>query len=358
MGGSVKVRYDVSHVPPARRLRVVRDPEPGERAELPGELVRYRVWPAEELGSFPPVEWLIPRRLPARELVVFWGRGDTFKSFCAFDWAAQLAHQGHTVLYVAAEGASGLRAREAAWRAHHGVESFDGRLHVMPASVNLHDPEAVERWIRAMRLQLPEDPVLVVIDTLARNYVGGDENNPKDLGLFVDGCERIRVELRTAVLVIHHSTKDGKAERGVEALRNASFAMYRFKREGGRGGLVTVACDRMKDASPPPDWRLRPVVVPLPEIDADASSLVVSSAATELGQNGRAAAELSPAEAELLAAMRGEDSGVVPAEIAERLGWGSTKFRTTAKSLQSRGMVKAVGSTSNRVYTLTDKGRG
>jgi hypothetical protein len=50
------------------------------------------------------------------------------------------------------------------------------------------------------------------------------------MGLFVEGCEFIRKELGPTVLVIHHTTKDGKTERGTESLRNATFAMFEAER--------------------------------------------------------------------------------------------------------------------------------
>lgn len=244
-------QYDVSHVEPALPFPLRRNGNVlANRIELPPELERYRIYTEDELGSFPPVDWLIPRYLAAGELTVFYGKGDTYKTFAALDWGALLARGDLLVIYVAAEGASGMLARVGAWKKYRAVERLP-KLRVMPSNVNLHDPEAVKHWIEAMRLQLGEEtPVLVIVDTLARNFVGGDESSPRDMGMFVEGVERIRRELRTAVLVLHHSTKAGDTERGTESLRNASFAMYEFKRTGGRPGAVSVTCDRMKEAEP------------------------------------------------------------------------------------------------------------
>src|SRR5207244_7298239 len=94
-------------------------------------------------------------------------------------------------------------------------------------------------------------------------------NSAQDMGLFVEGCELVRREHGCTVLVVHHSTKDGSSERGGEALRNASFAMYRFEKAVG-GRTVTVTCDRMKDAAPPAEVVLTPVLVG----EGEGSSLV------------------------------------------------------------------------------------
>jgi hypothetical protein len=113
-------------------------------------------------------------------------------------------------------------------------------------------------------------PDLIIVDTLARNFLG-DESSPRDMGLFVDGLERIRRVIGTAVLVVHHTMKsDPQRERGTEALRAASFAMYKVSNPQARtrqgGGSVNLECDRMKDARVPAPLRVefKPV-----ELDVD-----------------------------------------------------------------------------------------
>jgi hypothetical protein len=234
---------------------------------------RFRLYSAEELGQFPKVEWQpgLEGVLPKRELVELYGPGDSFKSFVALDWACHLSSAGHDALYVAAEGASGIQGRIEAWKIHHNITSLPC-LKVMPTSLRMQEPGDVREFVDAIKSQLGTDrPVLVVIDTLARNFVGGNENSALDLGLFVDGAETVRNAFDCTVLVVHHSTKDGSSERGGESLRNASFAMYRFERGKDRL-MVTVTCERMKDAEPPRAVVIRPEVVQLE--DDDRSSLV------------------------------------------------------------------------------------
>jgi putative DNA primase/helicase len=152
------------------------------------------------------VEWLIPGWLAARELTVLYGPGGSYKSFIALTWACQLAVDGKTIIYVAAEGVSGVRARVAAWQVANRVRTLPSLLFV-PESVALHEERAVEKWCNAVSTGLEERglawPELVVVDTVARNFVGGDENLPSQLGLFVEGCEAIRREFETAILPIH-----------------------------------------------------------------------------------------------------------------------------------------------------------
>jgi predicted transcriptional regulator len=94
---------------------------------------------------------------------------------------------------------------------------------------------------------LTHAPAMVVIDTLARSLVGGEENSAKDVGLFISGADRIRTEFDAAVLIIHHTGKNGDTERGSSALRAAADVMMRLTADDG---ALTLVCDKMKDALP------------------------------------------------------------------------------------------------------------
>lgn len=225
----------------------------------------------DELANEPPINWLIDRWLPARELSVLYGAPGTFKSFIAQGWSCQLAKDNHRVIYIAAEGISGLRPRIDAYRAKHYKHQDEPMKmwHYFSGNVWLDDPNMRQAWIdrlieylnpgagAAAAAKLPE---LIIVDTLARNFMG-DENSAREMGMFIDGIERIRRVLDTAVLIVHHTVKgDKRVERGTEALRAASFAMFRTSAPTTRprrgGGSVLLECDRMKDGEPPNEVRL------------------------------------------------------------------------------------------------------
>lgn len=365
-----RVEYDVTNVLPFP----LRDPAPGKQKrrrkkpsmELLPEHEQYRLYSVEELGEFPPVSWLIDRYLARGEFSVFWGEGDTYKSFLSLDWAATLASGGAPVVYIAAEGASGMKARVAAWMKHNGVAELP-QLFIMPANVNMHRPRELTFWVEAIRAQLGEtSPVLVVVDTLARNFVGGSENDPQDLGQFVDGVERIRREFRTSVLVIHHSTKGGDSARGNEALRNASFAMFELKRINQ--SLVKLMCDRMKDAERPPEVQIKPTLVPLPEFEKDEFGNEASSLVAGWSVSGRVSGRAAPSERpekrpevsgrqrKLLVALRGREDGRKPAELAAALKVSARTLRKELKTLSDSGLVVAEGTSHDRRYLLTEAG--
>lgn len=238
------------------------------------------------LENEPPVNWLIPGWLAANEITGIYGKGGTFKSYIALGWSLQLAADGKRVLYIAAEGTSGLRSRVDAWRAQHKKlhQEFPS-WHYYNANVLVDQEDQLQTWAYGLanylhseaELKKGTEPELdlVIIDTLARNFLG-DENSAKEMGMFVEGAESIRRSLNAAVLVIHHEGITTGRDRGSPALRNATFAMYKTSnpRVSDNGASVQLACDRMKDAAMPDEVRLH---FDLINLDVDAHGEVFQS---------------------------------------------------------------------------------
>lgn len=271
------ISYDVRGVSPEppKGAEVIQLPPPEPElpeVELPDGMDRYRLYSDDALGQFKPVQWLISGYLARKELTVLYGQPGTYKSFVAQGWAMDLAAAGHTAIYISAEGASGLRMRTEAWKKHHGFERFAGNFLTMPNSINLHDSDAVKQWSEAITLQLkewgiPEDELtLIGVDTLNRNFVGEEENSPKEMGMFVEGCDRIMRAFNTAMLVVHHMGVSTGRERGTAALRGGTFAMFQVTKPGG-GLVARLECTRMKDAEESPATTHRLHRVELPDLE-------------------------------------------------------------------------------------------
>lgn len=219
-----------------------------------------------DLEDEPPVTWLIKGWLAARELSCIYGQGGTFKSYVALGMSLQLAVlRSIPTMYIAAEGSTGLRSRVDAWLAARNLLG-SGQAARAPwgyfnAGVHLDETTPREQFELGVRQHCKKGklPQLVVVDTLARNF-SGDENAAKEMGQFIEGCEYLRRELDTAVLIIHHMGVKGDRERGTAALRNAMFAMFktgnaRYNDRGG--GSIELTCDRMKDAPIPDEVRVQ-----------------------------------------------------------------------------------------------------
>jgi len=252
----------------------------------------------EELLSMKPPACLIDPLLPESGLAVVYGKSGAAKSFLALDWALSVASGipwfGHAVkpgwvVYVAAEGQAGMGARYRAWLEGHGVDAVD-RFRLLPVAVNLLDGTEVERAERTIA-QLPEPPVLVVVDTISRTTPGADENARRDMGLFVAAIDRLTPD--ALCLAVHHSRRSDDQERGSGSLRNTSDMMLKMSVEPGRRSRLE--CDRAKDL---PEFE--PILLQLEDVG---SSCVLSRIEAVDGSTddleARVLAELSAAKSPL-----------------------------------------------------------
>ena len=77
-----------------------------------------------------------------------------------------------------------------------------------------------------------EKPKLIVVDTLARSFIGRDENSSIDMGIFINNIDILRQYYGCTVLVVHHSGKDSsRGMRGSSALRGAIDSEFEIKRK-------------------------------------------------------------------------------------------------------------------------------
>ncbi len=203
------------------------------------EAARFTVMHADQLDELPPLQWIRPGEIPAHSLTVIYGPPGSGKSFVTLDYSLRVA-QTQPVLYVAGEGAVGYAARKMAWCRHH--HSGPGQLFFIPRAVNLLDRADVDGLIAACH---GVRAVMIVLDTLARCMVGGDENTARDMGLLIAECDRVREATRATILLVHHSGKSGLFERGSSALRAAADQMLELSNDDE---LLTLSCAKSKDS--------------------------------------------------------------------------------------------------------------
>lgn len=204
---------------------------------------RLRLVPASQLDQYPSVKHLADTHIVANGLNVLFGPSGCFKTFYMLHQALTIA-QEFPVVYVAAEGVSGLNVRVKAWCEYwqRSADSLNFILH----EINLR--ETPDELIKQLHVDLPA-VALVVIDTYARCLVGGDENSAKDTGLAIQSCAKIQRGLNCAVTLVHHTNKAGASERGSGAMRGASDSMIEMV---DADGLVRVTCSKSKDGQPWP----------------------------------------------------------------------------------------------------------
>jgi hypothetical protein len=225
-------------------------------------------------------------------LVMLVGPPGSFKSFLAIDWALSLAlgrpwNQRATkpsrVLYCLGEGKASLLKRIQAWEHHNELSTSEHNILNANFKVTFEVPQlAVPRETIRFIEDLDKDefhPTLMVIDTLARSYVGKNENDPMDAGMWVDSVDRLRQRGMT-VLVLHHTRKNtefGLRERGTTAFLGALDTSFILERnpEGYRG-YAKLQCNKQKDHQEPDDvWMQHQHVRPNPE--AEGSIVLIES---------------------------------------------------------------------------------
>lgn len=230
----------------------------------PQVIQRWQIFHASELQKIPAIQWLIPKEVPAKCLLVIYGPSGVGKSFKALDYALHIAQQ-KPVVYVAAEGASGYSGRIEAWMKHHNL-GYE-HLYMCMGAVSFMDSSDLAAFVTSIE-QACNAPALVIVDTLARSMIGADENSTRDMGKFIDACEQIKHYFDCSVMLVHHTNKGGSAERGSNALRGAADMMIKLIDEDD---LIRIECSKSKDSEKfePYYMRLKPVEIGLTDDDGN-----------------------------------------------------------------------------------------
>ena len=151
------------------------------------------------------------------------GRNSAGKTFFVIDAAMHVATgqkwRGHdvaqrNVLYIALEGATGIRERVEAWGKHHKVDPHTIPFAVMDGSMNLlRNDKATEQDVLAFARQC--EAKWIIIETLARLMPGGNESGGEDMGTVIQVLNKLRRATGAHVTVVHHLGKDkSKGSRG------------------------------------------------------------------------------------------------------------------------------------------------
>jgi hypothetical protein len=219
----------------------------GELSRL--DLLRAALLDSAGLDSLPVPEPLIDGWLFRDSLAWLHGKPGHAKSLVSLDWACcidaglpwldQPVSQG-PVLYVIAEGATGLHARVRAWEDRAQMTTGVRFLPVAVQLLNAGDGRAVAELAAELAA------ALVVIDTQARVTVGAEENSAVDMGRVVVAAEQVRRASRACVLFVHHEARGGENMRGSTALEGAADTVLRVVKDGPR---VELTNPKQKDAA-------------------------------------------------------------------------------------------------------------
>lgn len=230
------------------------------------------------------VRWLIKSVLPAAAVGVMFGASGTFKSFVALDAALHIAHgmpwQGKktkqgAVVFIAAEGGTGLMKRINAWHQSKGLSWADIPFFVVPVPVMLNKSTAA---VVEAAARLGVVPALVVVDTMSQTYDGEENSASEVAGYFGQLSEHFRTLWACSVMVIHHSghaaTERPRGSSAILANCDFLFGVFRDDKEL----LCTLTCVKQKDGDPFGDqsFRLTSEVLGSDEDGDEINSLVAT----------------------------------------------------------------------------------
>jgi hypothetical protein len=225
-----------------------------EQASVPRKLKIFQLLDERDLDQLPAPTWLIENMIPEDSLAVLVGEPAVGKSFLAIDAALCVATgrpflgrpvMTGQVVYVVGESARGFKKRLRAWTHERGLVA-GANFFFLREPVQVLEPSHVLGLIELLKGRKIR-PKLVVLDTLARCFNGGDENSSADMSKLVAAADEIRRATGATILFVHHPTKSGNQERGHSALRGAADTMLWLEKMNG--GLV-LECVKQKDDEP------------------------------------------------------------------------------------------------------------
>ncbi len=306
---------------------------------------RFELLTVDEVLALPDPDWLIEEVFPASSIAQLYGKSGLGKTFVALDAALSVAagvpwlgtyqvRQGR-VVYVAAEGHRGMKARLQAWLAHHGLDAegaHDFRLLGEPVQLGSEDDigaliRQVERTFSGRELGL------VVLDTQARCTVGLDENSAKEMGLALEAADHLKRTTGATVLLLHHTGYEGDHARGSTAVHAALDSQVSL---GGPRKALELSCTKQKD------WEeFSPIRVVLVRVGE--SLVPVTDAADAPARLKINEAHLSDRQEQALRVLRDYPDGLRAQKWAKKASLPHSTFYEAVKQLGEKGLVKKEG---------------
>lgn len=182
-----------------------------------------------ELERLSKVPMLVDGLVPAQSVGMFYGESGSYKSFLMIDMGACVAtgepfagcaiDSTGDVIYLAAEGGTGVRKRLRAWEQEHGKKA-DG-VRILPLGLILDDQEerrllvaALDELVRRTGRKIK----MIILDTLSQT-TQGDDNSNRDMAAYINACADLKEHFGCAVCFVHHTGKTGDGFRGAYALQ-------------------------------------------------------------------------------------------------------------------------------------------
>jgi copper(I)-binding protein len=237
------------------------------------------------------------------------------------------------VLYVIAEGSTGMGRRKRAWEDQAGERMT---VTFLPEPVQLaHVDDVAALVVIAAEVR----PVLIVFDTQARVTVGLEENSARDMGRLVAAAEQLRSSCGACVLFVHHEPRSGENMRGSTALEGAAMTEIRASRDGAHIMLVNVKQKETEEFAP----------VHLTLRSRCESAVITAKGSWQL--------EVTGSQETILAHMRGTFGGSIAVSASKIIATSGMPERTVYRALKMLvmdGLLENVGTAKRPSYQVKE----
>lgn len=296
------------------------------------------------LRNIKPPAALVNDYLYLNSLVWIGGKPGHGKSFVAIELACCVATgtpwhehpvQKGRVLYLIAEGASGISDRVDAWERANNQRPPSTELLFLPIPIHMMQPVDVA----AMKQILAEiTPTLVI---LTRRHASPlvQTKTRRDMGAFVEALETLRRASNACILVVHHEPRGGDNLRGSTAVEGAATTILRASKDGD---LVTISNPKQKDA--PEIENLELVLEPRGD-----SAVLVRKGMAQQGKLTAAAKHILEVISEF--EPNGVATTVLKQSCAVQIPVPATFYRNL-RSLVNKGLVDEVPSGNSNKYHM------
>ncbi|NJO82527.1 MAG: AAA family ATPase [Blastochloris sp.] len=354
LGGAVAVKQAWSVITYARpELQVIAymldaQQQGGKQRYIPSGLLI----PLDELGDLPLPPYAIPR-YPIYEQGsnLLYGMPGLGKSFIALDFMGHVAasQPDKTIIYVAPRAVL-MPARWKAWTQTYGMNPDN--IMIMRQSLRVTDSSLIEQFKTEVEM-LDLDVHFIVFDTLARAMVGDNENDTREMNIFMNALDSLRDELECGILLIHHVNKLG-AMRGSTVIDGGLDSIIKIERTGDQ--RITLhnkqeqgGKNRHRAEEEPLHMRLRSVEIEMNKQREQAGvvELVDDAAPTD--------EPLDQRQRDMLAALDGSIEPLTVRALQTTTGISQSTLYRHLKSLTAAGYI--AHDKLKSIVTITDTGR-
>lgn len=208
----------------------------------------FEVLGVEDIFNLPDPVFLIEDLIIEGATAFIYGVPGCGKTFIAMDmafslgvdeithWFGKKINRHGPIVYISSEGTTDMKFRMMAWEKEKKVQINRKRFHFIRQPVNFMDPAHIVKLIQTIKIEIEnkygEKPVMIIIDTVSRVLPGADENLQKDMTLYIQANDAMRLAFECAASGVHHMAKGGgTGMRGSSVFEGGANCLIQVERE-------------------------------------------------------------------------------------------------------------------------------